>query len=147
MVRAAIGVIIGYLAMAIFVFATFSMAYLILGAEGSFKPGTYEPSMFWIVMSFALSLIAAIVGGFVCATIARGGRTPLVLAALVLVLGMLFAIPVLRARRDAGGMMRAGGVSNMEAMQKAKQPVWVALLTPLVGAAGVFIGARMGRTS
>ncbi len=34
----------------------------------------------------------------------------------------------------------------MEAMQNARTPVWVALLNPLVGAAGVFWGARLRRS-
>jgi hypothetical protein len=33
----------------------------------------------------------------------------------------------------------------MEAMQNAKQPAWIVLLNPLLGAAGVLVGARLKR--
>jgi hypothetical protein len=42
-----------------------------------------------------------------------------------------------------------GAVANMEAMQKARTPGWVALMNPLIGAVGVMVGAglRQARTS
>jgi hypothetical protein len=40
---------------------------------------------------------------------------------------------------------RTSDVSNMEAMQKAKEPAGVALTNPLLGAAGVLVGGRLRR--
>lgn len=146
MVRNIGGVILGYIVMALLIFLTFSAAYLLMGAGGAFKPETYEVSGFWIAVSFVLGLIAAVVGGYVCSSVARGSRAPLALAVLVLVLGLLAAIPELRAINDGGlRAVRTGEVSNMEAMQNAVQPVWVVLLSPFVSAAGVLIGARLRR--
>jgi hypothetical protein len=39
--------------------------------------------------------------------------------------------------------VREGTVTNMEAMQNAKQPPLAALINPLIGAVGVFIGTRL----
>jgi hypothetical protein len=39
--------------------------------------------------------------------------------------------------------VRAGEVSNLEAMGLAVSPLWLHLLTPVVSAAGVLLGARM----
>lgn len=143
MVRSIIAVVVGYVVMALLVFVLFTAAYLAIGAEGAFVPGSYAVSGLWIVLSFVLSLVAAIVGGYACAAIARGGRAPLALAVLVIVLGMLAAIPVLTTPGEAGA--RAGDLPNMEAMMRARQPAWVALLLPLVGAAGVVVGSRLRR--
>lgn len=146
MIRNIGGVILGYILMALLIFLTFSAAYLLMGASVAFKPETYEPSNLWLVTSTVLGLVAAVVSGYVCASIARGGRAPLALAVLVVVLGVLAAVPALRAA-NAGRerLTRPNEVSNMEAMQNAVQPGWVALLNPFVGAAGVLVGARLRR--
>ncbi len=65
------GVIVGYIVMFILVFALFSLAYLALGANGAFKPGTYDVSTLWLALSVIVSLAAAIVGGFICSLILR----------------------------------------------------------------------------
>lgn len=140
------GVIVGYILMGLTVFLTFSAAYLLMGTGGAFKPETYEVSNLWLVTSFVLSLVAAVLGGYACAAVARGGRAPLALAVLVIVLGVLAAVPALRAA-NAGRdrLTRPAEVSNMEAMQNAVQPGWVALLNPFIGAAGVLLGASLRR--
>jgi ABC-type transport system involved in multi-copper enzyme maturation permease subunit len=139
------GVILGYIIMALTIFLTFSAAYILMGAAGAFQPETYEVSNLWLVTSFILGLLAAVAGGYVCALIARSGsRAPFALAVLVIVLGVLAAVPVLRAANTGKERLtRPGEVSNMEAMQNAVQPGWVALLNPFVGAAGVLVGARL----
>jgi hypothetical protein len=144
MVRTIAAVVVGYLVMALLVFALFSAAYLAMGADAAFRPGTFEVSGLWVATSFVLGLVAAVVGGYVCATIAQDGKGPLILAALTLLLGVLVAVPLLTS--DAGQpQVRSGDVPNLAAMQQARQPGWVALLNPLVGAAGVLAGARLKR--
>jgi ABC-type transport system involved in multi-copper enzyme maturation permease subunit len=147
MVKAIVGVVVGYLAMAILIFLFFTVAYLSMGANRAFNPGSFDPTLFWIVISFFLSFVSALVGGYTCVTIAKSKRAAQVLAGLVLVLGIIVAIPVL----TSGGTRpnnRPGDVSNMEAMQKARTPGWVALMNPLIGAVGVMVGAglRQART-
>lgn len=144
MLRAIGAVVVGYVVMFVLVFLTFSGLYLTLGADGAFEPGTYDVSVLWLVVSTVLSIFAALAGGFVCAAIARGGNAPLALAALVLVLGILMAIPVVTAPPSSEA--RAADVPNMEAMMKAKTPVWVALLNPLIGAVGTIAGAKLRRS-
>jgi cytochrome bd-type quinol oxidase subunit 2 len=146
MLRKIGGVIVGYILMALTVFLTFSAAYLLMGTSAAFRPDTYEVSNLWLVTSFLLFLVAAVLGGYGCAAIARGGRAPLVLALLVIVLGLFAAVPALRAA-NAGKdrLTRPAEVSNMEAMQNAVQPAWVALLNPFIGAAGVVLGASLRR--
>ena len=42
MIRTILGVIIGYLVMVVIVFCTFTASYLLLGADRTFQPGSYE---------------------------------------------------------------------------------------------------------
>jgi hypothetical protein len=126
------------------VFVLMWVAYALFGASGSFQPGSWDVSGLWIVVTVVVGLGAAIAGGFVCALIARDPRGPKWLVAVVVALGILFAIPVLTgAGAAATGGPRPEDVPMFEAMMNAIQPVWVALLNPLLGAVGVLVGARM----
>jgi ABC-type transport system involved in multi-copper enzyme maturation permease subunit len=143
MVRNILGVVLGYVAIFIFVFITFTVLYFILGADGSFEPGTYEVSFIWIVLSFILGLVAAVLGGYICVFISKNQKTALVLAGFVLVLGIVMAIPALGDTTNEVQEMRSADVPNMEAMQKAKQPAIMLLLNPIIGALGVFAGSKL----
>lgn len=125
------------------VFITFSIAFVMMGTSGAFEEGSYDVTLLWLIVSFVLGLTAAVTGGFVCAAVARGPKTPLALAGLVLVLGLVMAVPVLTASDDGQPKTREADVSTFDAMQQAKQPVWVALANPFVGFIGVVIGARV----
>lgn len=143
MLRAIASVIVGYIVMFAFVFVSFTAAYLALGADGSFKPGTYDVSTMWIAVSSVLSLIAAILGGWIAVLIARSATPPKVLAGLVLVLGLLMAIPAFLSSGQPAPPARTADVGNLDAMMKARTPPVLALITPLIGAAGVMLGASL----
>lgn len=143
MLRATGAVLAGYAVMFLSVFLTFSGLYLTIGADGAFEPGTYDVSVLWLVCSTVLNIVAALAGGLVCALIAHGGRAPGALAALVLLLGLAMAIPVVNA--PPASELRSAAVPNMEAMMKARTPVWVALTNPLIGAVGALAGAALRR--
>jgi hypothetical protein len=145
MLRAVLGVILGYLTMAVLVFVLFTAAYFAMGADGAFQPGSYDVSTLWLGVSIVLGFVAAVVGGIVCAAISRLPKPPLVLAVVVLVLGILSAIPVLTTS-PGDQEIRPGDVSNMDAMMKARQPVWTAFLNPVIGVVGVLTGARLRRS-
>lgn len=140
-------VVAGYLVMALFVMVSFTVAYLSMGTERAFQKGSYDVSLLWIVTSFVLGLIAAVVGGYVCALIAINRTAPHALATVVVLLGLLMAVPLLRAHPhdESATKRRTGEVGNFEAMQDAREPLWIALVNPFVGAAGVIIGAGMKR--
>jgi hypothetical protein len=146
MLRSIGAVILGYIIFALTLFLTFSTAYLLMGANLAFQPETYEPSNFWLIVSFILGFAASMVGGYACALIARRGRAPLALAVLVLVLGVLANLPAIFATNSSRERLtRPAEVSNLQAMQNAVLPSWVALLNPFLGAAGVVLGASLRR--
>lgn len=141
MVRAALAVIVGYVAMALLVFATFSLAMLLLGTDRAFRPGTHDPSTLWLVTSFVLSFISAVVGGWICATIAKKSKAPLVFAALILGLGLLLAGYVMMM--PDGERSSEGSAITGTSMQSGRQPIWVTVLNPVIAASGILLGARL----
>lgn len=139
--KAVFGMFGGYFVMAIFLFAVFTGVYLALGAERAFKPDSYEVSALWLVVAAIISFCGATVGGYACATISKSYRACQVLALIVFILGILLCIPEMQ-KRDWPNV-RAGEVPNLQAMQLAVTPTWMHVLTPVIGAAGVLLGARM----
>ena len=146
MARSIIAVIVGYVLMFILIFATFTCVFLLMGTAWSFKPASYEASNAWVAMSLVANLIISVIGGLVCAVIARGGKAPLVLAIVVFVLGMLLAIPAVMAHTQNGHLVRTGNVTQAEAMQKEVEPIWVPFTFPLIGAIGVLVGGKLKRS-
>jgi peptidoglycan biosynthesis protein MviN/MurJ (putative lipid II flippase) len=145
MLRSALGVIIGYIVMFILQVAAFMTIYTLVGANWSFKPASYQASTRWTVMQFGVILVTTMIAGLVCAAIAKGGKAPLALAAVVLVLGLALAFASTALRPADTHEARTGDVSNMEAMNKARHPTWVIFFGPVIGALGVVIGGKLRR--
>ena len=142
MAKTILGIVVGYIVMAVFVFASFSVAFIVMGADRAYKPGVFDVTTMWIVVSLVLGFVAAMIGGFVCAAIAKRAKAAVILAVVVIVLGLGMAIPAMMAGDDSVPAVRAGDIGTMEAAQKAKQPTWVTLVNPFLGAVGVLIGGR-----
>lgn len=136
---------LGYVVMFVFVFVTFTVAYIAMGTEGAFQPESYDVSGLWIAASIGLGLVAAVIGGFVAAVVARSPKGPRYLAAFVLIIGLAMAVPAL-TESESAPEIRTGDVGNMEAMQGAHQPTWMVILNPFLGAFGALIGGRLKKT-
>lgn len=135
-------VIAGYVTMFVVVFVSFSAAYVLMGTDRAFEPGSYSVSRLWLLASLALSLVAALAGGRVCARIGGDSRAVPILAGFVVVLGLAMAVPALQAPGDPAAVERSGDVGNFAAMERAQQPHWMTLTLPALGAAGVLLGGR-----
>lgn len=143
MLKSIVGVVVGYVAMFSVAFAAYTAAYLGLGTERVFQPGTYALSGIWIGLVIVITFIAGLVGGLTCAAISKSRTAGLVFALIVFVLSFIFELPnIMKDHPEA----RTGDVSNMEAMEKAQPPVWLCLLIPFLGGAAVLMGTRMKKS-
>ena len=145
MARAIIAVIVAYILTFILQVAAFTTIYTLMGANWSFKPASYQASTQWTAMQFGVIMVTAIIGGLICAAIAKGGKAPLALAAVVLVLGFGLAVLSTALRPADTNEVRTGDVPNMVAMSKARHPAWVVFLGPVIAAVGVVIGGKLRR--
>lgn len=137
-------IVLGYVVIFLAVFGLMTASWVVLGPAGAFQPGSWEVTGLWNGLMLAAGLIAAVVGGYLCATVSRDMRGPKGLIGVVIVLGILFALPVLSGTPPATGP-RPDSLPMFEAMANGIQPVWVALLNPLLGAVGVWWGASRRR--
>lgn len=139
MVRTILGIIAGYFIIAVCTAGSFTVAYLILGEDGAFQPGSWDVTPTWGLTTVALAAAVALIGGVVCGIIAKpGSKAPLAFAVVVIVLGILSGVLAM-ARPDPGP--REPGVSVMDAANTAKQPAWYTWSLPFIGAAGVYLGS------
>tara|TARA_B100000029_G_scaffold57267_1_gene51821 strand:- start:1428 stop:1865 length:438 start_codon:yes stop_codon:yes gene_type:complete len=129
-------VIGAYVVIGVFVMITFTMAYKLMGPDGAFRPGTYEVTLSWNLVSLVLGLPAAVLGGWVCVQIDDAPWTGRSLMILIVVLGLLdVAATVKKARTESPA--RGEDVDNRTAMSHARKPIWVAVANIGVGVVGV----------
>lgn len=143
MLRSIGSAIAGYIVMFIGVFILMTLSWFIVGASGAFKPAVWEVTALWLVLMLASAFVAAVAGGYTTAAIATDAQGPKILVGIVIVLGILSALPLIMGSTPAAELPRADDVPMMEAMMNGIQPVWTALLNPIIGAVGVLYGARM----
>ncbi len=138
MLRNILAAIAGYVAMAAVLFALFSLLWMTLGPSRAFQPGSWEVSGGWALGSIVLGLVAAYIGGRVCAGVARDAKGATILIALVIVLGVVTALmPVEMATGP-----RPDDVTMMEATAGARHSAWFYWINPVIGAVGVWFGSR-----
>jgi len=143
MLRTVGSVILGYIVMAAFVFLSFSLVYVAMGPDRAYQPGTYEVSGLWVVVSFVLSFIAAVLGGWVCVLVARTQLGPQILAAAILVFGLVLAVMELGSAPADLPTVRDASVGVMEAMRDSQSPTWINFVTPFVAVVGILVGASL----
>ena len=147
MIKSIISVIAGYLVMGICVFLFFTAAYRVLGADGSFKPGTYDVSVIWASISVVTGFVASVLGGVACISISRNRRAIHWLAGLVIVLGVVSAVVETNKKAAESLPPRTAEVSSHHAMVHARTPLWLLILNPLMGVVGVLIAGRLRKTT
>ncbi len=149
MVRAILSVIVGYVAISLWVFVTLGVAWFALGSEFAIIEGTHEASTGWSILMIGMGAIAAVIGGLITASIGRTAAPVKVLAGLVLVVGLALAVYQLRSveSADIDQTVPAEELTMLQAMETTKSPTWYNFGIPFVGSAGVLLGGRMRRRS
>jgi hypothetical protein len=144
MARSIIAVIVAFILLGILQVASFMTMYGLMGTDWSFKPASYQPSTRWTAMQLVIIMATSIIAGLICVAIAKGGRAPLALAAVVLVVSLGAAL-LRTSLRPNTHEVRIGSVSQKDARDKASHPMWVMFLGPFIGAVGVVIGGKLRR--
>ena len=145
MLRIIGGVVLGYVAMFVAMFAGLTALFLVLGADATFEPGTYHPTNTWLIPQFAVMFAAAAIGGYVAMVIGRTRSTMIAVVVVIAVLGGVSGYYEMTAATPYPGA-RGSDVSNFDAMTKAQQPDWASLAKPAIGILGVLVGCRTRRS-
>lgn len=138
MVRSIVAVIVSYIAMAIVVMGAFMALWFGLGPDGLLKPGSYQGNMIICIAAPAITAIGGLFGGWLCAKIAKSGKAVISLAVVLAVLGFTMAYFTLQIPYPADP--RPDGMTVQEIMKTGREPTWVAISNPIIGAVTVLIG-------
>ena len=144
MLKSVLAIIVSYMAGTILFFAFATGCFLLLGVERVFQPFSYEISNAWLGLTITISLLSAMLAGFLCAVISKSWRTCQVFALIVFLLALIQCFSALKRNPDAPNV-RAGEVGMFDAMKLAVSPLWLHFVNPILSGAAVLIGARMKR--
>jgi H+/Cl- antiporter ClcA len=145
MARSIIGVIVGYLVLFALEVVAFIEIYSLMGADWSFKTASYQPSTRWTLVQFIVVFVTAVIGGLVCQLIAGKGKSPLVLAGIVVVVGLALGAMINSNSSADTRKMGTSDIPAIQAMRKAQHPVWVVLANSFLAAVGVIVGGSLKR--
>jgi hypothetical protein len=137
MVRAILGVVVGFIVGGIISFGLFLGLWFALGVDGVLEKGKYEGTMVLNIVAPLTSILGGLVGGLLCAKISRSTRAVATLAAI------LFAMLALGSVTDQmkpNPGARPEGQKVMEALMNGKPPMWFSIINPLISAGGVLLG-------
>ena len=130
----------GSMLMVVVLFATPTAAYLGLGTERTFLPGSFAVTPLQMVMFCFFQCDAGLVTGPVTSKQSGDRRVPRIVAVMTSTFGMLMALPAIRGTvRDA--VPRDGSLAAMQAMLQAQTPVRIQSIAPALAALGVSAGA------
>jgi len=140
MVKQILGAVVAYIAMFICMFIAFTCFYLAMGADNVFTPGSYQVSILWIILSFAVIFVCGSIGGFVASLIGGTGAVKF-MAGVILVLNLMVIVYV--AITGFPSEVRTADVPNTIAMSKAQTPLWALVIQMLVSIAGALVGGGL----
>ena len=146
--RKILGVVVGFLVSAVWVFATLSLAWVALGSGFAWEEGSTRTSTGWTLLMLASGFVGAVLAGWVAAAIGKSRQAAIGLAVVILVLALALAIFNLTLDREAKVAEVLAGrqpaeLPMMEAASVSLPPAWYDWVIGLVGAAGAVLGGRL----
>ena len=145
MLKSVLAIIVSYVAGTILFFAFATGCFLLLGVERVFQPFSYEISNAWLGLTITISLLSAMLAGFLCAVISKSWRTCQLLAFVAFFVTSISCVLQVRRTNPDAPNTRAGEVEYFDAMNLAVAPRWLTFINPLVSGIGVFLGAALKR--
>lgn len=141
MLRSIVAVIGSYILMAILIMGSFAGMLFGMGPERLLEPGTWKGNWFLCIAAPSITVVVGVLGGWLCAKIARSRTPVIVLAGIVLVLGALTAFSTMQKPEPTGP--REPGTTLEQFLEKGREPTWLLIFQPLGGAAAVLIGGLL----
>jgi len=124
-----LGVVTGFGAMGLLLAGSLTLAYNLLGEEGTFEPGTYRVKSAWLATHVVAEIACGILAGLVSRWLG-GTRAVFLLATLMFCLGAWGAWGKIK-EGDPGHERFPGETDSMEAANVAISPPWKHLVSPL----------------
>ncbi|HYE61139.1 MAG TPA: hypothetical protein VD997_04015 [Phycisphaerales bacterium] len=138
MLRSILAVIVSYIVIAVLVMALFGGLWFGMGPDRLLEEGTWKGNMILCIAAPGITGVVGLFGGWVCAKIGRARGPVMALAGVVLVIGFTMAYFTLQKPEPTG--VREPGLTVEQFMEKGREPTWVAVSNPIIGAVAVLCG-------
>lgn len=146
MLRALLGVFVGFFVVIGASDGGNSVAWMVFGADILYKEGVWDVSLVWIILSIMIYIIAGLISGSVCEVVAsKGTRAAILLSGVILVAGSLEAKNLKKTTDDQGQTARQVEATRFDSMKYARLPVLARFGNPLLAAIGILVGAEIIR--
>lgn len=144
-VRLLIGVVLGYIAIALMLMVGMTIGAFIMGPNRVFQGDSWNPSTLWNFFAMALAMLAALAGG--AAAQWWGGKLAAGpgLAAVMVVMGSISILSSLDHTIDPNAPVRPAQMALADWARVgnyARPAHWNTAATTVLGAAGALLGAR-----
>lgn len=137
MIRSIFAVVITYITMSALIVGVFAGLWLGLGPDRLLEAGSWKGNLFFSIAAPLITVLAGLFGGWLCVKIGRGRGPVIALAAIVFVLGMALCMVTIQKPYPADP--REPGLTMSEIMEKGREPTWLAVLNPIIGAGAVLL--------
>ena len=127
--------VLGYVVM----FVIVSILMLIVGLVAIFG----DAMGMLVAASIVVSLLAAVVGGLVCAKVAADNRGTWILMAAIVVIAVVSALWLTPMVEEMGAIAEGAEGAMADSMDDLQEPAWMTWLNPVLGIVGVYFGARL----
>lgn len=141
MLRTVLAIVASYVVMVVIILALFAGMLFGLGINFLLEPGTFNGGRFLTIAAPSITLGAGLFGGWLCRRVAQRASAVAMLAAVVFVLGAITAYSTLQKPFPTGP--RDPNLSLEEFMKVGREPTWLLLLNPPLGAAAVLSGGLL----
>lgn len=138
MLRSILAVVVSYIVMFVLIVTVFMGLWYGMGPDRLLEPGVWKGNLFLCIAAPSITILAGLFGGWLCAKIGRGSGPVMALAAVVLVLGAAMAVFTLQKPEPTGP--RPAGMTVEQIMKDGREPTWLAILNPIIGAGAVLVG-------
>ena len=148
MIRITLAVILGYVAMVILVVTGIALCWYLLGSTFAFEKGTNQASLGWSLINLFSGLLAAIVGGWVAATIAREKRNFAIKSLLTFIIAFGLFSAMMQLMLPPSVLPEGKTIHDLsfaEAGEYARSPTWYNFTIILVGVFGILIGSKLAK--
>ena len=146
MLRAILGVIVGFFVTIGVIDGAIAAAWMIFGVDVLFKEGVWDVSLVWLILSIVSYLAAGLISGAVCEVIAsKGTRAAILLAGIILITLSLEANYLRKNTIAHNQQTRQAEATRIDAMQFARIPNLAMFGNPVLAVIGVLVGGEIIR--
>ncbi len=146
MLRAILGVIVGFFVALGVVEGGNAAIWKVFGADALYKEAVWDVTFIWIILSIVIYVVAGLFGGGVCEVVAaKGTRAAIVLAGVVLIVGSLYAKNLKQNIDAQNPPARQVEATRFDSMQYARIPNMARYGNPIVAVIGILVGAEVIR--